>query len=324
MKHLNRLVIALICLLLCVNFAHADTAGDLNTIGRASFISRDGYKLYLGSESTDGIEFIINDVKVLGIGGTGISTFSLANDTYLKAYNAAGSALINVLKVDSTDDTVLNADSGDVIKFDINGVTEATLSNDTLTFSDFNIGDINTATGLGIGVGVTRELTITNDQVTFTGAASELVPGVTSFSVRNNADSADNLIILDAGTATLRGSLVLTSTNSVRLAPYVPTMAATPVVGTNQLLPGLNIIPTAAANTAAILGASTPVPGEQFRIVNSGPNAVFIKAGGGATMNGAQAGGKIALATLASINCVTTSATNYNCEQPVVPTPQAP
>lgn len=109
-----------------------------------------------------------------------------------------------------------------------------------------------------------------------------------------------------------------------RQAPYVPTMAATPVVGTNEFRPGLNVVPTAAASTAAILGPSTPIPGQQFIINNSGPNAVFVKAAGGATLNGATAGGKISLATLATIHCWTASATNQVCQQPVIPTPSAP
>jgi len=109
-----------------------------------------------------------------------------------------------------------------------------------------------------------------------------------------------------------------------RLAPYVPTMAATPVVGTNEFKPGLNVVPTAAASTAAILGPSTPVPGQHFIINNSGPNSVFVKAGGGATLNGATAGGKIALPTLATVECLTASATNQICLQPVIPTPAAP
>ena len=42
-------------------------------------------------------------------------------------------------------------------------------------------------------------------------AASRLVPGATSFSLRNNANSADNLIITDAGAATVRAGLTVTA-----------------------------------------------------------------------------------------------------------------
>lgn len=48
--------------------------------------------------------------------------------------------------------------------------------------------------------------------LTFADAVSEIVPGATSFSHRNNADNADNLIITDAGNTTIRGSLTMGST----------------------------------------------------------------------------------------------------------------
>lgn len=108
------------------------------------------------------------------------------------------------------------------------------------------------------------------------------------------------------------------------LPAYVPTMVATPVAGTNMIQAGMNIIPTAAANAAAIIGASTPVPGTDYYGVNTGANTVRIKAGGGATLNGATAGGWLPVGTLASFHCKATSATNYNCELPAAPTPQGP
>ncbi len=106
--------------------------------------------------------------------------------------------------------------------------------------------------------------------------------------------------------------------------PAVPTMAATPVAGTNEFSPGLNIIPTAAANTAALLGPSTPVPGQRFTINNNSGATVRIKAAGGATLNGATAGGYITIVSLATVNCFTASLTNQVCMQPVIPTPQGP
>lgn len=49
--------------------------------------------------------------------------------------------------------------------------------------------------------------------LTLTAAASKIVPGVTSLALRNNADSADNLLISDAGAATVRGTLVVNGTS---------------------------------------------------------------------------------------------------------------
>jgi hypothetical protein len=140
---------------------------------------------------------------------------------------------------------------------------------------------------------------------------------------------ASNTTDLGSASKPFRSVYVGTSTvfssgaNSV-LTAYVPTMAATPVGGTNQFLPGLNIVPTAAANTAAFLGATTPVPGQQFRIVNASGASVRVKASGGATLNGATAGGYIAVPNLATVDCMTATTGNQVCLQPVIPTPAGP
>lgn len=104
---------------------------------------------------------------------------------------------------------------------------------------------------------------------------------------------------------------------------YVPTMAATPAAATNKILPGLNVVPTAAANTAALLPA-TPVPGQSFLIVNNGPNAIRVKAGGAAAINGGSAGNYISVATLQQAECVTVGAAAHNCNLATVPTPAGP
>lgn len=63
------------------------------------------------------------------------------NNTYLKMRNAAGTALISVLKVDGTDDTVLNADSGDLIKLAVAGSTHLSLNGSQLQYQPY--GDSN-------------------------------------------------------------------------------------------------------------------------------------------------------------------------------------
>lgn len=45
-------------------------------------------------------------------------------------------------------------------------------------------------------------------------AASKIIPGATSFSVRNNADNADNLLISNAGAVTLRNTITSNATNA--------------------------------------------------------------------------------------------------------------
>lgn len=111
---------------------------------------------------------------------------------------------------------------------------------------------------------------------------------------------------------------------NVRLAAFVPTMAATPAGATNYFAPGLNVVPTAAANTAAFIGAATPVVGQQFRILNNAGASVRAKAAGGATLNGATAGGYIVVANGAALDCFTKSTTDQVCIAPVLPTPAGP
>jgi hypothetical protein len=57
------------------------------------------------------------------------------------------------------------------------------------------------------------DLTITAGKINITTAASQIIPGATSLSFRNNANSANNLIITDAGAATIRNGLTVTAGN---------------------------------------------------------------------------------------------------------------
>lgn len=65
--------------------------------------------------------------------------------------------------------------------------------------------------------------TLKVSQLTLTAATSKIVPGATSLSLRNNADSADNVLISDAGAVTIRSTLTqngqvqITSTSAGQL-----------------------------------------------------------------------------------------------------------
>jgi hypothetical protein len=61
--------------------------------------------------------------------------------------------------------------------------------------------------------GLTSTALSVSDQtaLTFSHATARIVPGATSLSWRNNANSADNLIITDAGAATVRAGLTVTT-----------------------------------------------------------------------------------------------------------------
>jgi hypothetical protein len=108
-----------------------------------------------------------------------------------------------------------------------------------------------------------------------------------------------------------------------RMSVYVPTFAATPVAGTNDIKKGYNAIPTAAANTAACLPA-VPVAGDTFEGFNSMANTVRVKACGTPGINGGAAGTYLPVATMNYFKCVAKSATAYECGTLVVPTPAGP
>lgn len=92
----------------------------------------------------------------------------------------------------------------------INGVLFDGSVNITVTAAAGTLTGVALAAGVTASsltsVGVLTSLTVAGT-VTLTAAVSQLVPGATSFSVRNNANNADNLIITDAGLATLRNKV---------------------------------------------------------------------------------------------------------------------
>lgn len=73
----------------------------------------------------------------------------------------------------------------------------------TVSASGAAITGNSTVTGT---LGVTSDLTA-QARLLFSTATSKIVPGATSLSHRNNADSADNLLISDAGIITLRNAI---------------------------------------------------------------------------------------------------------------------
>src|SRR5690606_37645710 len=126
------------------------------------------------------------------------------------------------------------------------------------------------------------------------------------FRIESDGDLSQN--------ATNGGDLVFNRGGKyVQMAAYVPTMAATPAINTNMIAPGLSIIPTAAANTAAYLGPSTPVPGQQVHIYNKSGQTVRIEGAGTATLNGGSAGTYIAIASAARLDCETISTGIQTC-----------
>lgn len=142
---------------------------------------------------------------------------TLGNNTYLKGRNQANSADISILKVDATDDTVLNADTGDVVKLAINGTTELQINDNgaswpSTTFdfvaqtSDAADSSRITLNGGGAGADVTRGsfLLVTGnenaDAGTLTLAAGDTATATMSFVIENAASS---FIFKDGGSGNL-------------------------------------------------------------------------------------------------------------------------
>jgi hypothetical protein len=83
--------------------------------------------------------------------------------------------------------------------FRVNGVEIAKLMAD----SELVLDAATIASLLGGVTITTGDLTVTAGDVILGAAVSQLVPGVTSFSVRDNADARDNLLVVDAGDVTV-------------------------------------------------------------------------------------------------------------------------
>lgn len=117
----------------------------------------------------------------------------------------------------------------------------------------------------------------------------------------------------DLGTAT-KPFKDLYTTGTHNYGVFVPTLAATPVEGTNSLRKGMvNVIPTNAANNVGLL-APVPVAGDRYEIVNNSGASQRIKAAGTPGVNGAAAGTYAISTTGSRLLCVATSATNYQCD----------
>lgn len=161
--------------------------------------------------------------KIVQIVNTLASPFS--NNTWVTVRNAANSANINVLKVDGSDETILNADSGDKVNFAVGGTVEAHID---------------------------------NDQLTFTGAAAQIVPGATSLSIRNNADAVDNVLIADAGTLTTAAGITATTGNITSTAGSFVAAASGQTLHLQEATAGAKCMGQATANgTTAVTVATT-------------------------------------------------------------------
>lgn len=126
---------------------------------------------------------------------------------------------------------------------------------------------------------------------------------------------SDTFNIVASGTpvaSVASNGIVMAAGKNVRQTTYVPTPAATPAAA-NAVYPGLNIVPTAAANTVVQVGPTISV-GDTYIVYNSnGTNAVRLYPAGSVAINGATANKYVELAAGASVRCTALSATVLQC-----------
>ncbi len=138
---------------------------------------------------------------------------------------------------------------------DANFAANRTAFNALLTGTDQLVGGLTANGAFTVAAG----LTVTGT-VTMATAISKIVPGATSWGVRNNADGADNIIITDAGAVTLRSTV-----------GGITTLTATTLAGTlstatqNSVTTMTGLVTTGALDSGSItsnfgnvdIGAST-------------------------------------------------------------------
>jgi len=103
------------------------------------------------------------------------------------------------------------------------------------------------------------DILISTGNLVYGPATSRIVAGATSFAIRNNANSADNILVADAGTVTLRLALPDGSggTGLVNAQGTVTTNGTAIAAGVTQAQPTLTVtgVTTASACYASIATA---------------------------------------------------------------------
>lgn len=133
-----------------------------------------------------------------------LSTGIISNGRLLGAKSYDGQLTVGVLGLDSSNNTVLDSLSGKGIACRVDGTTEVTIKDDEIEFSA--TGKVDAVTSLALAIGDTAEATLTNDQLALSGSNFQLVPGDSTFTIRNNADDTNNYLFEDGGTFKIQGA----------------------------------------------------------------------------------------------------------------------
>lgn len=151
---------------------------------------------------------VLPTIQLTALGHTGVvyadGTSTLATDAANFTYDSVGHKLHAALAGNADTATklatprningVLFDGSADIVVTAAAGTLSGTTLNATVVAS--SLTSVGTLTALAISGAITMSAT-----------ASQLVPGATSFSVRNHANNADNLLVADNGNVTVRGTI---------------------------------------------------------------------------------------------------------------------
>lgn len=210
------------------NFGVEGSAGAQILAGTAA------YGTALTTIGATNLYFGVNSVIAATISGTAFTIASAT--TAVQALTTAG----NITVTNNAADVIINGSSGatsnvERLLFQRGGVNKWRLGvnqdgsniDNFALFSDAygtNVFLVTATTGavaFTAGISCTTVVassSITGSQLVLTTASGKVTPGATAFTVRNNADSADNMVLVDAGSVTFRSSCTATAffTSSLR------------------------------------------------------------------------------------------------------------
>lgn len=180
------------------------SSGDTATwTGAIDYLSQGYFRVFgngnvrVGGRTDTGAQFQVAGYSSFGQGGFFGGDLGLAKTAQVAGRDAYNTA-IPILSFLASDNVLR-----------IGTQATPTLS-DGVTASGGEIFFLYRGAEIGRLTGTLLQLASTHS-IKMLASASKLVPGATSFAVRNNADSANNLLLNDNGTATLRNTLTVSA-----------------------------------------------------------------------------------------------------------------
>lgn len=276
-----KILLIVIAALSCVKFSHADSVSDLVGLGMHPELAE--------------VVAALSTTK--------------ANAAWFKATDQAGTGTIDILRVDATDDTNLNADSGDLVKFTVAKTPVAALGAATpvAAFTPQAVGNL-------VSGGSIQGTSFISSGA-FTGAGLMVgtpVSGVTP--AAGNVSIGGTLGVTGASTL---GAVSLTSVSSdiplaagkqvqQAVAIITPSTNMTPAAASNLASPINRLVAGSPTLAAVHLPAATPNKGKTFFINNEGSNPVLVFPGGTNKINAGGAATPVSVAAGKLERCIVT------------------